>query len=259
MKGGIAAFLKAATSINRKKLKNGIKLYFTFDEEINFGGIKLLNRNNEKFPKYLIIPEPTDLQPVVATKGCMELKITFYGKSAHSSTPNKGKNAIIEAYKFIGEILDFAEELKKEKDEIFSIPYTTINVGQIKGGDSVNKVPDRCVVKLDARTIKKEHNKKIERKIKEILKKYESKYEIKINIDSISNKDNEMIKVIEDLCQNNRKAENFVTEASFIEDTEAVILGLGPITAHQCNECIDIDKLNELVSIYIKIIEKFCY
>ena len=36
MKGGIAAFLKACTSINKSKLKKGVKLYFTFEEEVGF-------------------------------------------------------------------------------------------------------------------------------------------------------------------------------------------------------------------------------
>ena len=51
MKSGIAAFLKACSLIDNKNLKNGIKIYFTFDEEINFDGIKLLNSINEQFPK----------------------------------------------------------------------------------------------------------------------------------------------------------------------------------------------------------------
>lgn len=119
MKGGIAAFLKACTSINKSKLKKGVKLYFTFDEEVGFKGIKLLTTISEKFPEYLVLAEPTDMQPVVATKGCMEVKIIFYGKSAHSSTPNKGKNAITEAYKFVEEILKFSKDLEKEKMKYF--------------------------------------------------------------------------------------------------------------------------------------------
>lgn len=219
----------------------------------------MLTKSGEKFPKYILIPEPTDLQPVIATKGCMEMKITFYGKSTHSSTPYKGKNAIIEAYKFISELLKFSKELEEEKDEMFSIPYTTINIGKIKGGDAVNKVPDKCIVELDARTIKKEHNEKIEKKIKEILEHYENKYETKINISASINNDSEMISTLENLSTRKRKAENYVTEASFIENSATAILGLGPITAHQCNEFIEIEKLKELVEIYKKIIKKYCY
>ena len=47
MKGGIAAILKACSNVDNKKIKNGIKLYFTFDEELDFSGIKLLLKSEE--------------------------------------------------------------------------------------------------------------------------------------------------------------------------------------------------------------------
>ena len=259
MKSGIAAFLKACSGLHKKNMKNGLKLYFTFDEELNFSGIKLLLKNKEKFPQYIILSEPTDLKPVVATKGCMEMKVKFYGKSSHSSTPNKGKNAILEANKFITELISFADELKKEENSIFPIPYTTINIGKIKGGDAVNMVPDRCYVRFDVRTINERHNKIIEKRVNEILKKYDAKLEIGINIKSNINNDNKMISQIEAITGNKRRSENFVTEASFIPDSETVILGAGPTTAHQSDEYIEIDKLNKLVEIYKEIIEMYCY
>jgi len=39
MKGGIAAMLEAVSKIDFLQLKYGIKLFFTYDEEIGFGGI----------------------------------------------------------------------------------------------------------------------------------------------------------------------------------------------------------------------------
>lgn len=260
MKGGIAAFLKACSNINKDDLKNGIRLFFTYDEEIGFSGIKLLLKEKIKFPKYLILAEPTDLQPVTATKGCMEMKITFYGKSAHSSTPSEGKNAILESYDFIKELLAFSKELEKEKNHTFPIPYTTINIGKILGGDAVNKVPDRCYVEFDARTVKTQHNAIIEEKVKNLLKKYDSKLNLVTNIQPIINTiDSDMIEAIESKTQYKQKSENFVTEASFIPNTKSVILGVGPITSHQSDEYIEKNKLDKLVEIYNNIIQKFCY
>lgn len=251
--------MKAINCIDIGKLKRGLKLYFTFDEEINFKGIDLLIRKKEKFPEYLILSEPTDLKPIIATKGCMEMKVTFFGKSAHSSTPNKGESAIIKAYNFISELLDFAKELENDKNNLFSIPYTTINVGKINGGDAINKVADKCVIEFDARTILKEHNEIIKKRLENILKKYDCEFDIGINIEANINEDNEMINVIEEISGNKRIAENYVTEASFIKGSNSVVLGLGPVTAHQCNEHIEISKLNKLEEIYEKIIKYYCY
>ena len=257
MKGGISAFLKACSNINKEKLKNGVKLFFTYDEEINFEGINLLLKNKVKFPKLLILAEPTDLKPVTATKGCIEMKVTFYGKSSHSSMPDQGKSAIIEAHKFIGELLEFYEELKKETNEIFSIPYTTMNIGKINGGDAINKVPDECCIEFDARTIAKEHNKIIVEKVKSILEKYEAKLEIGIDIKSNINTNEKMIKEIEKMTQCKAQSENYVTEASFIPESESIILGVGPVTAHQCDEHIEIEKLEKLVKIYDNILQNY--
>ena len=51
MKSGIAAMLDAVSQIDLSKIKNGIKLYFTYDEEIGFGGIYDILNIKEQFPR----------------------------------------------------------------------------------------------------------------------------------------------------------------------------------------------------------------
>ena len=48
MKGGIAAMLDALSEIDFSKFKYGMKLYFTYDEEIGFNGIYELVKSSEK-------------------------------------------------------------------------------------------------------------------------------------------------------------------------------------------------------------------
>ena len=106
MKGGIAAILKAVLDIDWNKLSSGIKLFFTYDEEIGFKGIKEINRLNMKMPENMIIGEPTNNEVMNGSKGLLEFKIDFQGKSVHSSNPENGINAIEKCIKFL-------EELKK--------------------------------------------------------------------------------------------------------------------------------------------------
>ena len=47
------------------------------DEEINFKGINELVKSNVSLPSTLVFPEPTDLCPVIANKGCIEFKVIF--------------------------------------------------------------------------------------------------------------------------------------------------------------------------------------
>ena len=57
---------------------------------------------------------------------------------------------------------------------------------------------------------------------------------------------------------NDKEKANYITEASFIKGTEAIILGLGPITGHEVNEHITIASYEKLVIQYKDLIEKFC-
>ena len=61
MKGGMAAVLSAVGNFDWKLPKKGLKLYFTFDEENNFGGIKSIVAKEKDIPQNIIIPTPTNL------------------------------------------------------------------------------------------------------------------------------------------------------------------------------------------------------
>ena len=99
MKGGTAALLEVVTTL---PIDIPCMLCFTYDEEIGFKGIAELIKNNINLPDTIIFPEPTDLVPAIANKGCIEFSIVFNGKSAHSSTPELGENALYKALDFIG-------------------------------------------------------------------------------------------------------------------------------------------------------------
>lgn len=52
MKGGLAAMMDAVIQTDFSELSRGIKLYFTYDEEIGFGGIYNLLERKKPFPEY---------------------------------------------------------------------------------------------------------------------------------------------------------------------------------------------------------------
>ena len=55
----------------------------------------------------------------------------------------------------------------------------------------------------------------------------------------------------------NGKAANFITEASFVNCKNKVILGVGPVTAHEINEHITKKSYDQLISQYKFLIKKF--
>ncbi len=248
MKGGLAAILSTISKIDLTK--NKLALYFTNDEEISFEGIKTIK--GYIIPENIIIGEPTNNIPIYGTKGVLELKIEFYGIKCHSSTPEKGVNAIYESIKFIETIQNYYEkEIKKEIVKDFEVPYTTMNIGMIKGGESVNSVAGKCEISIDFRIAKSEQIERITKKIKDLLKQYNSKLTIKQNIPPKINKTD--IGFLEEISSK-KETKCYLTEGSYI-DKNFIILGPGPDTSHQKNEYVNLSSLEETEKLYKKIIE----
>ena len=250
MKGGIAALLDTVSKIDFTKLKYGIKLYFTYDEEIGFSGIYDIIKTNEEFPKVMIFGEPTNNEVLIGCKGLLEYELYFKGIKAHSSNPAKGKSANMNAVKLLFELEKFYnEKIKEYEDNNYEVPYTTMNVGTINGGSAKNSVSANCEVSIDFRIANKDHIKIIKDEIEYLAKKYDCTInlieEIKPFIDS-----SDFIK--------ETKTANFMTEASFVQKSSRIILGVGPVTAHEVNEYITEESYNKLVEQYKDLIIKVC-
>lgn len=246
MKGGIAAILKAVIDIDWSKYNYGIRLVFTYDEEIGFNGIKEINEQNIKIPENVIIGEPTNNEIMNGSKGLLELKFEFNGKSAHSSNPKAGENAIEKCLFFLDQLKMFYNNLKLEIDNRFEIPYSTMNIGKIDGGKSINIVPNYCETYIDFRIINNEHRVKILNEINRLKELYQFEYEVINDIKPFITETKD--------C----RTTNFITEASFIESKYRYILGAGPIKAHEANEYITEESLNKLVEQYKQLINKLC-
>lgn len=245
MKSGIAAIISAISQIDFSKSNKGIKLYFTYDEEVGFSGIKDVIKYEIKFPEKIIIGEPTNNEIIVGSKGLMEYKISFKGIKTHSSTPEKGKNAIMSSISFINELNIFYEsKIKILLDSNFEIPYTTMNIGKINGGSAINSVPDSCEFLVDFRTTNKKAEYLIDNKINELKIKYKANVQVLNKLSAFFNSSNLSSKT----C-------NFITEASFIK-SNCIILGAGPVTAHEINEYVTTESLYKLVEQYKELIIK---
>ena len=242
MKGSIAAILSSVSKIDFSKNKKGIKLFFTYDEEIGFSGINELVDKKIKFPNNIIVGEPTNNEVINASKGLLELKITFEGISSHSSKPEEGVNAIENCVDFINKLKDYYNELKEEN---IDSKYATMNIGVINGGRSMNIVPDNCEIQMDFRTISKKQNEKIIKKVNELIDN-NTTCEVINNINPFINSCGKI------------NMSDYITETSFMESKNKNILGVGPINAHKKDEFITIESLNKLEEQYIKVIKEKC-
>ena len=255
MKGGIASFLQALREINLEQLKRGIKVYITFDEEIGFTGIKELvqyeSKNQDPWTTdfLTIVGEPTNNMYMTGCKGLFAVKIYTKGIKVHSSTPNKGKSANSNMVKLLSELETFYNEnIKNDQENLYDVPYTTMNIGLLNGGSAINSVAADCMSYVDFRIAKQVHIQKIKEELDSICKKYDATYDIDVNINPFY----ENIPFVDEAY-----TAGFMTEASFIKG-QRIILGPGPVTAHEVDECVTIESLRKTVEQYKDIIKKVC-
>ena len=250
MKGGIAAFLSALSDIDLKKLKYGIKVIITYDEEIAFTGIKEVIKDDIKIPEYVIVGEPTDNKAMTGCKGLFAVKVFTNGIKVHSITPHKGKSANLNMIKLLNELdMFYNENIKGEINKEYEVPYTTMNIGLLNGGSAINSVASQCMSYIDFRTIKNEHVEAIKQKLDSLCKKYDARYEIDIDVKTFYNNIDFLGKTY---------TAGFMTEASFIGECKRIILGVGPMSDHEINEHVNIESLKNCKEQYIKIVKETC-
>lgn len=117
-------------------------------------------------PKTLIIPDGGDnLNFVNKSKGVCWLEIKSVGSQAHASRPWMGKNAIEPLTILASKLIKiYGKNSKKENWN------TTMNIGQINGGISVNQVCNEASMKLDFRFPDTDSAKNITNTVKRLAK-----------------------------------------------------------------------------------------
>ena len=278
MKGFIACSLALAPYFASQNLKNPIHFSFTYDEETACQGapvmIKELKKRNLNC-SICIIGEPTDMKAVEAHKGCYEYSTHFTGLAGHGSNPDKGVNAIEYANLFISELMRLREELKKRepKNSIFIPPYSTLQIGRIKGGLARNVIADQCSVDWELRPVDPEDgefvNKNIDIYVKNNLLPKMKKVYPKANVQKeiigeiIGFTKEEKSDAVNLICNltgdNSRETVAFGTEAGLFQEIgiSTVVCGPGSVKqAHTIDEYVSFEQLKLCLKMLIDLKEK---
>ena len=278
MKGFIACTLALAPYFSKANLKQPIHFSYTYDEETACQGapVMLKELKNRKINcSVCIVGEPTNMKAIQAHKGCYEYSTYFTGLAGHGSVPDKGVNAVEYATLFINKLMELREELKKRepKNSIFTPPYTTLQIGRIKGGLARNVIADQCVVDWELRPvvfedgvfvnkIMDEYTKNILLpKMKKVYPKADIKKEIIGEIIGFNKEENsEAVNLICNLTgDNSRDTVSFGTEAGLFQELgiSTVVCGPGSIEqAHKIDEYVSFDQIKLCLKMLIDLKEK---
>ena len=267
MKSGIASFIHALSTIERSKMRlhqGAVVLHLVSDEESHGRqGMGFLTQKEGIRGDAALVGEPTDLQPVIAQKGALWLRISTLGKSAHGSRPHLGVNAV--------------EKMMKLMERLNSIPLETehpllgkptLNVGTIQGGTKINIVPDRCEIEADRRMLPGEKKEEVLEKMKETLDSLRSRdpffqyriEEIDFAEPSEVNPEEEIVKIAVDAIQevmgkkpSLRAFSGFTDSRFYINQCHIPTLIFGPgevDQSHTTDESVEVEALVKAARIY---------
>jgi acetylornithine deacetylase len=200
-----------------------------------------------------LIGEPTHMQPCVAQKGLLILRLDASGKTAHAARAEEGDNAISRLVRDLSLLSDF----RFERIHPF-LGETTQNVTVIEGGTARNVIPDRCSAWIDIRTTPSYTHPEIAAKLNERL---ESEVVIHsqrfIPVETPSGHP-----IIAACLAAHEGAESFgsptMSDWLQVHDVPTVKIGPGDSRrSHTARESIDVFELHEASEIYESIITHY--
>lgn len=158
MKGFIGTALALAPAFLAADMDAPIHFALSYDEEVGCIGVRGLIEDLAEIglkPAGCIVGEPTMMQPIVAHKGTHRFRCCITGREAHSSYTTLGVNSIEYAARIIVYIRQMADRMAQleTRDYGFTVPYTTLQTGSIRGGLASNIVPKECEFQFEARTM----------------------------------------------------------------------------------------------------------
>jgi len=150
MKGGVAAMCAAAARL-RGEVKGDVIVTAVVDEEWkSLGTAAVISQGLHT--DAAIVTEPTRLAIMPAHKGFAWIEVVVHGRAAHGSRWDIGVDAIRHAGLLLAELDRFdAEDLPRRTHPLLGRP--SLHAATIDGGTGLSTYPDRCVVRIERRTI----------------------------------------------------------------------------------------------------------
>ena len=272
-KGQIVAMLGAVEALVASGASRRGDLVFTAvaDEELGSVGARAVVQGLAV--DAAVIGEPTRLRVGVAHRGSLRPRIVVRGRSAHSSTPRLGLNAIYKMRKVLTALEAYCEGLEARAHPLIGPPSGAVTL--ISGGHKESAVPDRCEVVLDRRMVPGERQEAVVGDIEGVLARLRAEDpDLKVAIEgylptsgppSETPRDARLVGLAVESVQEVTGAPGEVYGAGFGCDmthfraigAEAVILGPGDIDrAHKADEYIELAELEAGRRVYAALLRR---
>ncbi|WKE65299.1 acetylornithine deacetylase [Gallaecimonas kandeliae] len=269
MKGFFALVLGALETMDLSQLKAPLRIAATADEETTMDGARLLAEANPFSPALTLVGEPTELKPIGRHKGHISAGIRITGRSGHSSDPAAGLNAMELMHGVMGDLIALKGKLaERYQDNHFAVPYPTLNLGHIHGGDNANRICGCCELHIDIRPLPGMSIPELEGLLKESLSNVEKAHpgalaweHLHAPCPAFVSPPGPFQDEIGRLLQSPVEAANYATEAPFFASLGGEVLVLGPGSirqAHQPDEYLAMDQLRPAMELIQSMVKRLC-
>ncbi len=240
----------------------------TADEETSMAGARAIRAESLPCPVINIIGEPTGMRPILSHKGYLGFRISLSSRGGHSSLNANERNCIDAMYAIIGQLMQWRQQLQLMRNDRFDIPVATLNLGQLRAGDAVNRICAFAELELDIRPLPGASSDKISAQLNQRVTQGLSGFQVDYQLLELyppvagfqSSLPNELSRHICACCNSEPTSANYVTEAPWFEQQgcASVVLGPGNIEqAHTPNEWISFEQLHRAQSIYEQLLNRF--
>jgi acetylornithine deacetylase len=155
MKAGVAAMCAAAArAATAGSLPGEVIVTAVVDEEWASAGTRALLERGLRADA-AIVTEPTRLAIMPAHRGFAWITVTLHGRAAHGSRYELGVDAIRHAAFLLAELDGFERTVLTTRTHPL-LGRASLHASTIEGGTGMSTYPDRCILRLERRTLPSE-------------------------------------------------------------------------------------------------------
>ncbi len=270
MKSFLALAVAAARHLDPRRLRRPLTLLATADEETSMAGARALVARGASLGRHAVVGEPTGLRPVRAHKGMMTERLRLVGRSGHSSDPALGASALEGMQRVMAALLAWRDELQAgHRDPRFGVPFPTLNLGHIHGGDNANRICGRCELHLDLRPLPGMAVAALREELRHLAREAVAGLDLRLEAEALfegvdaleTPAESDIVAVAESLTGEEAGAVAFGTEAPYLQrlGLDPVVLGPGDIAqAHQPDEYLAVERVEPTIALLRSLVERLC-
>jgi acetylornithine deacetylase len=263
MKGSLAAILLVAASAVELPLSGDVIVAAVADEEaLSIGSERVASTIRADAA---VVAEPTELRLAIAHRGFVWLELETRGRAAHGSRYDLGEDAIARMGPALATLSDLDRSLRADRADHPLLGGASVHASLIEGGRELSTYPDRCVLKVERRTLPGETVELVEEELRELAGEASVKT-LFLREPLETPRDSPIVELVSSCAEHALGSAPEVVGVPFWTDAAlfaaagipTVVFGPGGAGAHEDVEWVDLDDVESTREILLATVTAFC-